>query len=110
MGLSYHIAPGVVLKGDYQFRDNANADNDVQNRLKKLLGKFDKNAQIEQIDLSPPSIQGETTDMFRTKGFKITPEFREQVIKKGIPTYALPPVIGYGALNSMGENENGDQM
>jgi len=60
--------------------------------------------------LSPPSIQGETTDMFRTKGFKITPEFREQVIKKGIPTYALPPVIGYGALNSMGENENGDQM
>ena len=83
---------------------------DVQNRLKKLLGKFDKNAQIEQIDLSPPSIQGETTDMFRTKGFKITPEFREQVIKKGIPTYALPPVIGYGALNSMGESENGDQM
>ena len=48
--------------------------------------------------------------MFRTKGFKITPEFREQVIKKGIPTYALPPVIGYGALNSMGESENGDQM
>lgn len=83
---------------------------DVQNRLKKLLSKFDKNAQIEQIDLSPPSIQGETTDMFRTKGFKITPEFREQVIKKGIPTYALPPVIGYGALNSMGESENGDQM
>lgn len=83
---------------------------DVQNRLKKLLSKFDKNAQIEQIDLLPPSIQGETTDMFRTKGFKITPEFREQVIKKGIPTYALPPVIGYGALNSMGENENGDQM
>tara|TARA_B110000858_G_scaffold192593_1_gene243577 strand:- start:4037 stop:5971 length:1935 start_codon:yes stop_codon:yes gene_type:complete len=83
---------------------------DVQNRLKKLLGKFDKNAQIEQIDLSPPSIQGETTDMFRSKGFKITPEFREQVIKKGIPTYALPPIIGYGALNSMDENENGDQM
>lgn len=83
---------------------------DVQNRLKKLLNKFDKNAQIEQIDLLPPSIQGETTDMFRTKGFKITPEFREQVIKKGIPTYALPPIIGYGALNSMGENENGDQM
>ena len=83
---------------------------DVQNRLKKLLSKFDKNAQIEQIDLSPPSVQGETTDMFRSKGFKITPEFREQVIKKGIPTYALPPVIGYGALNSIDQNENGDQM
>ena len=83
---------------------------DVQNRLKKLLSKFDKNAQIEQIDLSPPSVQGETTDIFRTKGIKITPEFREQVIKKGIPTYALPPIIGYGALNSIDQNENGDQM
>lgn len=38
MGLSYHIAPGVVLKGDYQFRDNANADNDVQNRLNMGIG------------------------------------------------------------------------
>ena len=37
-GLSYHIAPGVVLKGDYQFRDNANADNDVQNRLNMGIG------------------------------------------------------------------------
>ena len=38
MGISYHIAPGVVLKGDYQFRDNANADNDVQNRLNMGIG------------------------------------------------------------------------
>ncbi len=37
-GLSYHIAPGVVVKGDYQFRDN-NADNGgVENRLNFGLG------------------------------------------------------------------------
>lgn len=37
-GLSYHIAPGVVVKGDYQFRDNAAADSDVKNRLNFGIG------------------------------------------------------------------------
>ena len=37
-GLSYHIAPGVVLKGDYQFRDNAQAGSNVQNRLNFGIG------------------------------------------------------------------------
>jgi hypothetical protein len=37
-GLSYHIAPGVVLKGDYQFRDNALSGSDVQNRLNFGIG------------------------------------------------------------------------
>ena len=37
-GLSYHIAPGVVLKGDYQFRDNAAAGGDVTDRLNFGLG------------------------------------------------------------------------
>jgi len=37
-GLSYHIAPGVVLKGDYQFRSNALEDNDVDNRLNFGIG------------------------------------------------------------------------
>ncbi|MBL4663073.1 MAG: hypothetical protein JKY22_05865 [Flavobacteriaceae bacterium] len=37
-GLSYHIATGVVIKGDYQFRDN-NVDNgDVSNRLNFGIG------------------------------------------------------------------------
>lgn len=36
-GLSYHIAPGVVLKGDYQFRDNA-SDVDSNNRLNFGIG------------------------------------------------------------------------
>ena len=37
-GLSYHIAPGVVLKGDYQFRDNAQSGTDVANRLNFGIG------------------------------------------------------------------------
>ena len=37
-GLSYHIAPGVVLKGDYQFRDNAVSGGDVADRLNFGIG------------------------------------------------------------------------
>lgn len=37
-GLSYHLAPGVVLKGDYQFRDNALNGNGVANRLNLGIG------------------------------------------------------------------------
>ncbi len=37
-GLSYHIAPGVVVKGDYQFKDNALADNDLNNQLNLGIG------------------------------------------------------------------------
>jgi len=37
-GLSYHIAPGVVLKGDYQFRENALEGSEVNNRLNFGIG------------------------------------------------------------------------
>lgn len=37
-GLSYHIAPGVVLKGDYQFRSNALEGADVKDRLNFGIG------------------------------------------------------------------------
>ena len=37
-GLSYHIAPGVVVKGDYQFRDNALSGDNVKDRLNIGLG------------------------------------------------------------------------
>lgn len=37
-GLSYHIAPGVVLKGDYQFRDNALSGDNVDDRLNLGIG------------------------------------------------------------------------
>ena len=36
-GLTYHIAPGVVVKGDYQFRSNA-SDTDTKNRLNFGIG------------------------------------------------------------------------
>ncbi|WP_338356279.1 porin [Yeosuana marina] len=37
-GLSYHIAPGVVFKGDYQFRNNALSGSKVDNRLNFGIG------------------------------------------------------------------------
>ncbi len=37
-GLTYHIAPGVVVKGDYQFRSNAADDADVADRLNFGIG------------------------------------------------------------------------
>jgi len=37
-GLSYHIAPGVVLKGDYQIRDNAQSNSEVPNMLNCGIG------------------------------------------------------------------------
>ncbi|MBT8301105.1 MAG: hypothetical protein KJO63_07230 [Maribacter sp.] len=37
-GLTYHIAPGVVLKGDYQFRTNTLENGDVKNRLNFGIG------------------------------------------------------------------------
>jgi len=37
-GLSYHIAQGVVIKGDYQFRDNNVANGNVDNRLNFGIG------------------------------------------------------------------------
>ncbi|MEX0274034.1 MAG: hypothetical protein AB3N16_06625 [Flavobacteriaceae bacterium] len=37
-GLTYHIAPGVVVKGDYQFRSNAADGSDVKDRLNFGLG------------------------------------------------------------------------
>lgn len=37
-GLTYHIASGVVLKGDYQFRTNALENGDVNNRLNFGIG------------------------------------------------------------------------
>jgi hypothetical protein len=38
IGLSYHLAPGVVLKGDYQFRNNNDEDSEVPNRLNFGIG------------------------------------------------------------------------
>ena len=37
-GISYHVAPGVVFKADYQFRDNAVSGSYVANRLNFGLG------------------------------------------------------------------------
>ncbi len=38
LGLSYHIVDGVVIKGDYQFRDNALSGSEVKNQLNFGIG------------------------------------------------------------------------
>ena len=38
MGLSYHIVNGVVIKGDYQIKDNALSDAEVNNQLNFGVG------------------------------------------------------------------------
>lgn len=38
LGLSYHIVDGVVIKGDYQFRDNALSGSEVINQLNFGIG------------------------------------------------------------------------
>ena len=82
---------------------------DVQNRLKKVLGKFDKNIPIEEVNLEPPYFAGDNVQYgtlpFGSTGFKITPEFREAVRTKGVPTMAVP-IVGYGALDAISEDEN----
>lgn len=37
-GLTYHLAPGVVVKGDYQFRSSAQEGDEVKNRLNFGIG------------------------------------------------------------------------
>ena len=67
---------------------------DVQNRLRNIVRKVDKNARIQEIGLeSPMRREGE----FPAYGLRITPEFRQNVIKKGLPTFAA-----LGAMPLMG--------
>jgi len=84
---------------------------DVQNRLKKLLRKFDKNVPVEEVNIEPLEVGGDGVSQFRrfpefsSKGIKVTPEFREAVRKKGVPTM-VAPFVGYGALDAISEDEN----
>ena len=85
---------------------------DVQNRLKKLLKKFDKNVPIEEVNLEPLEVGGDGVSQFRrfpefsSKGIRVTPEFREAVRTKGVPTAVVAPFVGYGALDAISEDEN----
>ena len=77
---------------------------DVQNRLKKLLKSFSKDVNIDTINIGADDLGSDS--YFSSKGFEITPEFKEVVLKKGIPTYAVPLAVGagtgYGALDQVG--------
>jgi hypothetical protein len=94
------VAASVAKEGTINYYQR-----DVQNRLKKLLKSFSKDVNVDTINIGSPD-DFTLNSYFSSKGFKITPEFRESVLKKGIPTYAVPLAVGagsgYGALNQVG--------
>ena len=75
----------------------------VQNRLKAFLKKYNKDAKPEIIKIK--------RDKFKTNfdafGVRITPELKEAIIKKGLPTYGVGAtgVLGYGALQEEKEKQ-----
>ena len=77
---------------------------DVQNRLRGLLSKYDKDIKPEMIKLAPTE---NDFGRFDTMGIRLTPEFRQAVKDKGIPTFMLPLGLGTGGiLNYLDENNN----
>lgn len=81
---------------------------DVQNRLRGIVKKIDKDARIQEIGLESP-MRREME--FPAYGLRITPEFRRRVKEQGLPTFAA-----FGAANLMGvfdylkeQKENRDQ-
>jgi len=74
----------------------------VQNRLKAFLKKYNKDAKPEIIE-----IKREKEGNFPVFGVRITPELKEAIIKKGLPTYGVGAtgVLGYGALQEEKEKQ-----
>jgi len=64
---------------------------DVQNRLRGILKKVDKEAQPETIRLKSDDIN------FPAYGLRLTPEFRRRVKEQGLPTFAA-----FGAMPLLG--------
>ena len=69
---------------------------DVQNRLKGILKKVDPNATVEPITLKSND-DYYVGDQFDAYGLRLTPEFRRNVMEKGLPTFAA-----LGAIPLMG--------
>jgi hypothetical protein len=67
---------------------------DVQNRLRGIVKKIDKDARIQEIGLESP-MRREME--FPAYGLRITPEFRRRVKEQGLPTFAAlgaAPLMG----------------
>ena len=76
----------------------------VQNRLKSVLRKIDKDLKIEDIDISQQDFEGEFMDGgdFNAKGVRMTPELRKKLIEKGLPSFGV--VGGVGLMDFMIQN------
>lgn len=73
----------------------------VQNRLKSVLRKIDKDLKIEDIDISQQDFEGEFMDGgdFNARGIRMTPELRKKLIEKGLPSFGI--VGGVGLMDFM---------
>ena len=73
----------------------------VQNRLKSVLRKIDKDLKIEDIDISQQGFENEFMDGgdFNAKGVRMTPELRKKLIEKGLPSFGI--VGGVGLMDFM---------
>ncbi len=67
---------------------------DVQNRLRGIVKKIDKDARIQEIGLESPMGRVREVPAY---GLRITPEFRRRVKEQGLPTFAA-----FGAMPLMG--------
>jgi hypothetical protein len=67
---------------------------DVQNRLRGIVKKIDKDARIQEIGLESPMRQQME---FPAYGLRLTPEFRRRVKEQGLPTFAA-----FGAMPLLG--------
>ena len=76
---------------------------DVQNRLRGILRKIDKDARVQEIGLASDDYQ---TGDFDAYGLRITPEFRRRVKEQGLPTFAaLGAMPALGFIEYMRENK-----
>jgi len=73
----------------------------VQNRLKSVLRKIDKDLKIEDINISQQEFENEFMDGgdFNAKGVRMTPELRKKLIEKGLPSFGI--VGGVGLMDFM---------
>ena len=87
---------GGQLKGHQGFYENI-----APKRLEKILKKIDKNAKLEQINMT--NTDKDLVDRQPVLGFRLTDDFIKKAYEKGIPQ--LGAVGGVGLMNFMIQND-----
>jgi hypothetical protein len=69
---------------------------DTQNRLKKILRGIDPSVEMENVELRGTD-SGEIGD-FMSRGFRLTPQFRDKVRESGLPAWMIAGGVGLSGL------------